>query len=76
MVHFYTFRPKEQIPGLIAAYEEKGFTVRYSSSCGNVAPGISRRVFDLALPAGRRAGYAPLPPGLNTGAGQWVLFTS
>lgn len=50
MVHFYTFGPEEQIPCLIALYEEKGLTVRYSSPCGNVAPGISRRVFDLALP--------------------------
>jgi tRNA (guanine37-N1)-methyltransferase len=50
MVHFYTFGPKEQIPGLIALYEEKGLTVWYSSPCGNVAPGISRRVFDLSLP--------------------------
>ncbi|MHB8053386.1 MAG: class I SAM-dependent methyltransferase [Methanoregula sp.] len=51
MAHFYTFRAKEQIPGLIAAYEGKGLTVRYSSLCGNIAPGISRWVFDLALPA-------------------------
>lgn len=49
MVHFYTFRPQEQIAGLVAAYEEKGFTVRYSSPCGNVAPGINRWVFDITL---------------------------
>jgi tRNA (guanine37-N1)-methyltransferase len=50
MVHFYTFKAKEQIPALIAAYEGKGLTVRYSAPCGNVAPGISRWVFDMALP--------------------------
>jgi tRNA (guanine37-N1)-methyltransferase len=48
MAHFYTFRPKEQVPALIASYEEKGLAVRYSSPCGNVAPGVSRWVFDLA----------------------------
>jgi len=47
MVHFYTFKAKEQIPALIAAYEGKGLTVRYSAPCGNIAPGISRRVFDM-----------------------------
>jgi len=50
MVHFYTFKAKEQIPALTAAYEAKGLAVRYSAPCGNVAPGISRRVFDLARP--------------------------
>jgi tRNA (guanine37-N1)-methyltransferase len=50
MAHFYTFRPKEKIPGLIASYEKKGLIVRYSSPCGNVAPSVSRWVFDLALP--------------------------
>jgi tRNA (guanine37-N1)-methyltransferase len=47
IVHFYTFRAKEQVPGLIAAYEEKGFTVTYFAACGTIAPGISRRVFDM-----------------------------
>ncbi|MDD1683262.1 MAG: RsmD family RNA methyltransferase [Methanoregula sp.] len=46
-VHFYTFKAKEQIPGLIAAFKGKGLTVTYSSPCGNVAPGISRWVFDM-----------------------------
>jgi tRNA (guanine37-N1)-methyltransferase len=50
MVNFYTFKAKEQIPALIAAYAGKGLTVRYSAPCGNVAPGISRWVFDMALP--------------------------
>jgi tRNA (guanine37-N1)-methyltransferase len=48
MVHFYTFKAKEQIPALITSYEGKGLAVRYSAPCGNVAPGISRWVFDMA----------------------------
>jgi tRNA (guanine37-N1)-methyltransferase len=50
MAHFYTFKAKEQVPGLVAAYEEKGLSVTFSSACGNVAPGVSRWVFDLSLP--------------------------
>jgi tRNA (guanine37-N1)-methyltransferase len=47
MVHFYTFKAKEQIPARISAYEGEGLAVRYSAPCGNVAPGISRWVFDM-----------------------------
>jgi len=47
MVHFYTFRGKEQIPALTSAYEGNRLTVTHSSPCGNVAPGISRWVFDM-----------------------------
>jgi tRNA (guanine37-N1)-methyltransferase len=50
MVHFYTFKAKEQIPGLVAAYQEEGFLVTYYAPCGNVAPGISRWVFDMVRP--------------------------
>ena len=50
MAHVYTFKTKEQVPGLIAAYENEGLDVTYSAPCGNVAPGISRWVFDLARP--------------------------
>jgi tRNA (guanine37-N1)-methyltransferase len=50
MIHFYTFKAKEQIPGLIAAFEAKGLIVSHSAPCGNVAPGISRWVFDMASP--------------------------
>ena len=49
MAHWYTFGPKEQVPGRIAAYERKGFGITFYGPCGNVAPGISRWVFDLAL---------------------------
>nr|WP_321497027.1 class I SAM-dependent methyltransferase family protein [uncultured Methanolobus sp.] len=46
-IHFYTFKPKEQIPELIEIYEDMGFEVLFHRRCGNVAPGISRWVFDL-----------------------------
>jgi tRNA (guanine37-N1)-methyltransferase len=47
MAHFYTFKKKEQLPGLIAAYEGGGLEVVFHASCGNVAPGVSRWVFDM-----------------------------
>lgn len=46
-VHVYTFRTREEIPGLVAAYGRKGLDIRYSAACGNVAPGVSRWVFDM-----------------------------
>ncbi|TQD28377.1 class I SAM-dependent methyltransferase family protein [Methanolobus vulcani] len=46
-IHFYTFKPKEVIPELIERYEGMGFEVLFHRRCGNVAPGISRWVFDL-----------------------------
>jgi tRNA (guanine37-N1)-methyltransferase len=49
-VHFYTFSADEEIPALIAAYERCDLMVRYAAPCGNVAPGISRRVFDMVRP--------------------------
>jgi tRNA (guanine37-N1)-methyltransferase len=51
-VHFYTFKAKEQIPALLSGYKAKGLTVTYSSPCGNVAPGISRWVFDMTRTPG------------------------
>jgi tRNA (guanine37-N1)-methyltransferase len=50
MAHFYTFKTKEEIPALLALYESGGLTVTYFSACGNVAPGVSRWVIDLARP--------------------------
>ena len=52
VVHFYTFKTKEQIPDLIQAFEREGLRVRYSAPCGNVAPGVSRWVFDMARTPG------------------------
>jgi tRNA (guanine37-N1)-methyltransferase len=45
--HFYTFKTRQEIPDCIAAYTARGLDVTYSAACGNVAPGVSRTVFDL-----------------------------
>jgi tRNA (guanine37-N1)-methyltransferase len=47
MIHFYTFKTRNEIPALIEEYAQKGFDVTYYNACGNVAPGVSRWVFDL-----------------------------
>jgi tRNA (guanine37-N1)-methyltransferase len=47
MIHFYTFKKRHQIPGLVREYADRGFGLTYYNSCGNVAPGVSRWVFDL-----------------------------
>ncbi len=46
-IHFYTFKAEEQLPGLIEEYEKMGLKVEFYRRSGNVAPGISRWVFDL-----------------------------
>jgi tRNA (guanine37-N1)-methyltransferase len=47
IIHFYTFKKRHQIDGLIAKYENAGLKVEFYRSCGNVAPNVSRWVFDL-----------------------------
>ncbi|MFA4850791.1 MAG: RsmD family RNA methyltransferase [Methanoregula sp.] len=47
MIHMYTFKTKNEISALIEKYKQKGFDLTYYNSCGNVAPGVSRFVFDL-----------------------------
>lgn len=46
-IHFYTFKAESQIPGLIDEYKKMGLEVELYRRAGNVAPGISRWVFDL-----------------------------
>ncbi|HWQ48536.1 MAG TPA: class I SAM-dependent methyltransferase family protein [Methanosarcina sp.] len=46
-IHFYTFKAESQIPELIEAYEKMGLEVELYRRAGNIAPGISRWVFDL-----------------------------
>lgn len=46
-IHFYTFKAESQIPELIEGYEKMGLEVELYRRAGNVAPGISRWVFDL-----------------------------
>jgi tRNA (guanine37-N1)-methyltransferase len=48
MIHFYTFKTRQQIPSLLRGYEDAGFTLTFHRPCGNIAPGVSRWVFDLA----------------------------
>jgi tRNA (guanine37-N1)-methyltransferase len=46
-IHFYTFKAESQISGLIDEYKKMGLEVDLYRRAGNVAPGISRWVFDL-----------------------------
>jgi tRNA (guanine37-N1)-methyltransferase len=47
IIHFYTFKKPHQIPGLVEEYERNSLEVEFHRRCGNVAPGVSRWVFDL-----------------------------
>lgn len=46
-IHFYTFKTESQIPKLIEEYKKMGLEVEFYRRTGNVAPGVSRWVFDL-----------------------------
>jgi tRNA (guanine37-N1)-methyltransferase len=46
-IHFYTFKTEPQIPELIEEYKKMGLEVEFYRRTGNVAPGVSRWVFDL-----------------------------
>lgn len=46
-LHLYTFTPREALPGLNRRYARMGLDVELIRRCGNVAPGISRYVFDV-----------------------------
>lgn len=46
-IHFYTFKTENQIPELIEKYRKMGLKVEFYRRTGNVAPGVSRWVFDL-----------------------------
>jgi tRNA (guanine37-N1)-methyltransferase len=47
-LHFYTFKKRHQIEPLKKSYKDMGLEVMQAHSCGNVAPGVCRWVFDLA----------------------------
>jgi len=47
MIHFYTFTVPEETEILAAKYRGMGCVVNGIRRCGNVAPGVSRWVFDL-----------------------------
>lgn len=46
-LHLYTFKKRHQIETLRKSYEDLGLEVRLYRRCGNVAPAVSRWVFDL-----------------------------
>ncbi len=48
ILHFYTFKKLHQIEPLKKSYQDLGLEVMHARSCGNVAPGVCRWVFDLA----------------------------
>ena len=47
MIHFYTFCNPDQSDALGTAFISRGFELVVKRRCGNVAPGISRWVYDL-----------------------------
>jgi tRNA (guanine37-N1)-methyltransferase len=47
MIHFYTFRNRNQADALGSEFGDKGFEVVIQRRCGNVAPGVSRWVYDM-----------------------------
>ncbi|MBN2733379.1 MAG: hypothetical protein JXQ82_00770 [Methanomicrobiaceae archaeon] len=47
IIHFYTFKTKEETKGLISDYKRKGLKTISFRRCGNIAPGVYRFVFDL-----------------------------
>jgi tRNA (guanine37-N1)-methyltransferase len=52
-IHFYTFKQRHEIEDLIRKFEMMGFHVQFYRKCGNVAPSVSRWVFDLVKSAER-----------------------
>lgn len=47
IIHFYTFTVPEEVDMLTAKFQGMGCVVAGMRCCGNVAPGVSRWVFDL-----------------------------
>jgi tRNA (guanine37-N1)-methyltransferase len=47
IIHFYTFKNRDQADALGPEFGQKGFEVVIQRRCGNVAPGVSRWVYDL-----------------------------
>ena len=47
IIHFYTFQKLHKVKDLLEEYQNSGFDVVFYRKCGNVAPKVSRWVFDL-----------------------------
>ena len=46
-IHFYTFKKRSQLGGLMGQYSDMGLDVVEHRRCGDIAPNISRWVFDM-----------------------------
>jgi len=49
MIHFYTFKNLAQARDLVTEFELNGYEVVFYRQCGNVAPSVSRWVYDLRV---------------------------
>jgi tRNA (guanine37-N1)-methyltransferase len=49
MIHFYTFKNLNQATALVTEFEQNGYEVVFHRRCGNVAPSVSRWVFDVRI---------------------------
>jgi tRNA (guanine37-N1)-methyltransferase len=49
MIHFYTFKNQAQAKDLVTEFEQKGYEVVFYRRCGNVAPSVSRWVYDVRI---------------------------
>lgn len=47
IIHFYTFQKQNRVKDLLKEYQNSGFDIVFYRKCGNVAPSVSRWVFDL-----------------------------
>ena len=47
MIHFYTFKNRNQAEAMVGEFRQKRYEVVLRRSCGNIAPGVNRWVFDL-----------------------------
>jgi tRNA (guanine37-N1)-methyltransferase len=46
-LHFYTFKKRQQIEGLVTSFAEMGLKTAFYRRCGNIAPRVHRWAFDL-----------------------------
>lgn len=47
ILHFYTFKKDQQVPGILEEFRNRGLEPLFYHRCGYVAPGVGRYVFDL-----------------------------
>jgi tRNA (guanine37-N1)-methyltransferase len=47
LIHFYTFKNREQVEDLKVRFTDAGYEVTRVHRCGNVAPSVSRWVYDM-----------------------------